>query len=760
MILGKRIKALFKKLTKKQKKTFHGIAIGITVSMIVFLFTALGLTNQFELTSGDWRRKLFTSSTLSDKVVIVEITTESLKKGKKLKVGWPWPRDTYANMLSVLKKNGAKVAVFDFIFSEQSSYGVADDLAFITAISNFGPVIMVCKFDINKKFDKWKSYIKKLSPDEIKRKNSKEKMLADTLYKFSMPVKKEKDSIHINEMMHLSIPPYYEYLPVLTGVGDTQALLDKDGVVRNAGLLIKHQGRYFANLSLVTLKSILKFDKIILSKKSMKLSKKGKIIRNIPLNKDGNFPIKFYGPYRKLRRKKKIRTVDAFLLAMEYGNPGTLKKSGFDPTLLKDKIVIFGSTAPGLRDLRPNPFAKQDPGVFIYANMINNILQKDWIFPFENILITALLVLIFSLLTGLASTKLSIFKGIIVVIGLGVLFFLFSGIIFYLFNILIDVAAILLAVALSFIIGIIVNYILENQQKNFIQGAFSQLLAPAILHQLIENPDLLQLGGESKELTIFFSDIQGFTTLSEALGTPEKLVEILNEYLTAMTEIILKYDGYVDKYEGDAIMAFWGAPIDDTEHAWKGCWAALDNQVKMKEMKEKFQAMGLLGGELKVRIGLNTGDAVVGMMGSIQKLNYTTIGDPVNLASRLEGANKQYSTLIMISEATRIQAANKIETRPLDLIRVKGKNLPTEVHELVAKKGEANPKQLELIQLFSAGIEYYRKMDFATALAEFGKIKAIFPEDGPTKVYTNRCKEFIVNPPAEPWDGVFTMKTK
>jgi len=717
MKLTQRLGRLFKNMSKKQKKTFQGFSIGIIVAIIVFISTALGLTKQFELTSGDWRRKLFTSSNLSDDVIIVEITANSIKKGKKWGIGWPWPRDTYANMLSVLKKYGAKVATFDFMFSEQSTFGVTDDQAFITAITNFGPVVMACRFGINKKSEQWKNINKKYKPEEIKKNNAQEKKIASTLSQFSMKVKEGKDGININEMVHISVPPYYEYLPAITGMGDVKVIFDNDGIVRNSSLIIKHHGRYFANLSLATLKVTLGFDRISTSKHSIKLSKKGKVIRDIPLNREGNFPIKFYGSYSDLQKQKKIITIDALYLAMELAVPGTLKAQGFDPKLLKDKIVLFGSTAPGLRDLRPNPFAKQDPGVFIYMNVINNILHKDWIIPFD-------------------------------------------GIIFYFFNILIDVAPVLLTVTLSFIIGIIVNYILENQQKNFIQGAFSQLLAPAILNQLIENPDLLQLGGETKELTIFFSDIQGFTTLSEALETPEKLVEILNEYLTAMTEIILRYDGYVDKYEGDAIMAFWGAPIDDDEHAWKGCWAALDNQVKMKEMQAKFEEMGLPGGKLKVRIGLNTGEAVVGMMGSIQKLNYTTIGDPVNLASRLEGANKQYSTLVMISEATREQAAHKIETRPLDLIRVKGKTLPTEVHELIAKKGEATPKQLELMQLFTTGVEHYRKMDFAAALTEFSKIKTIFPEDGPTRVYTNRCKEFIVNPPAEPWDGVFTMTTK
>jgi adenylate cyclase len=223
--------------------------------------------------------------------------------------------------------------------------------------------------------------------------------------------------------------------------------------------------------------------------------------------------------------------------------------------------------------------------------------------------------------------------------------------------------------------------------------------------------------------------------------------------------IVVDNNGYVDKYEGDAIMAFWGAPVDDEHHAIKACNAALDNQKKLKDIQEYFKTQGLEAG-ISIRIGLNTGRVVVGMMGSQKKLNYTVIGDAVNLASRLEGANKQFGTEIMISDNTYAHVKDKVEVRELDLIRVKGKLEPTRVFELISRKGELPEEKQKIIDIYNKGLETYRNREFEKASSYFEKCLELDPKDGPSTTYLKRSQEYQKNPPPEDWDGVFVMTTK
>jgi len=457
--------------------------------------------------------------------------------------------------------------------------------------------------------------------------------------------------------------------------------------------------------------------------------------------------------------KRFSMSIRAYDLITAASRPEYMQTLKLHPGMFRNKTIIIGAIAPGLMDLRANPFDTKDPGFYLYSSMIENILNEDFLKESYNPLMTIGIILILCLLTALAGTNLTVLRGVIVTLVISSGYGLMTVLVYTRFSTLIEMATVELALVLTFIAGTIVNYFNENKQRHFIQGAFSQILAPSILDKLMEDPSTLALGGEEKELTIFFSDLQGFTSLSEELGSPKQLVEILNAYLTAMSDIILKYDGYVDKYEGDAIMAFWGAPLDDPDHSWKACYAALENQMRMNELQAYFRGMGLTT-DLKVRIGMNTGVALVGMMGSIKKLNYSIIGDSVNLASRLEGANKQYGTYTMISETTYLEAKDRIRARPLDLIRVRGKKLPTSVYELMAKKGELDQTGQNLLEVFSAGIEAYRKRNFQNAISCFEKGRQIAPEDGPARLYLDRCRQYLTNPPADDWDGVFTMSSK
>jgi adenylate cyclase len=282
-------------------------------------------------------------------------------------------------------------------------------------------------------------------------------------------------------------------------------------------------------------------------------------------------------------------------------------------------------------------------------------------------------------------------------------------------------------------------------------------MSDLLVQDLLKHPEKLRLGGEKRVLTVFFSDLAGFTSMSEKL-TPEEVVTMLNRYLTAMTDIILASGGIIDKYEGDAIMAFWGAPLPQEDHAARACLAALDNQARLAELREEFIRTGLP--PVHARIGINTGEMIIGNLGSIQRFDFTVIGDSVNLASRLEGAGKEYGTAILISEETYRQAQPQVEVRELDLLQVKGKHLPVRIYELVAKKGGLDADRKRVCGLFAEGLDLYRKQDWGEAVRRFQQVLELIPEDGPSKTFIRRCQSYRENPPEPGWDGVYRLTTK
>jgi adenylate cyclase len=299
------------------------------------------------------------------------------------------------------------------------------------------------------------------------------------------------------------------------------------------------------------------------------------------------------------------------------------------------------------------------------------------------------------------------------------------------------------AVALALVASSLVNYALEGRQKRFIKDAFRQYLSPAVIEQLVRNPDSLRLGGETRELTLLFSDIQGFTSLSEKL-TPEKLTALLNDYLTAMSDIIMEEGGTVDKYEGDAIIAFWNAPLDLPSHAEAAVRAALRCQQKLAELRPEFRER--CGRDLFARIGINTGPVVIGNMGSRQRFNYTFLGDAGNLASRLEGVNKQFGTSILISESTRAKLGGGFACREVGRVRVVGRQAPITVFEPMTSRPD-------FLAAFEAGLQAWYHGDFAEAARRFEMITGVDPA---ARAYLARC----AGTKPEHFDGVWQMTEK
>jgi adenylate cyclase len=424
---------------------------------------------------------------------------------------------------------------------------------------------------------------------------------------------------------------------------------------------------------------------------------------------------------------------------------------------IEDKIVLVGAVATGIYDLRVTPLASVFPGVEVHANIIDNILKGDFIVRPE----WASLVDMFSLLLlgfGLGW----LFPRLRPVPGAGVMLLVFVAHL-YVNTILmvnggywLNVIYPSLLIPMGYLGVSIYKYIHEEREKRKIKGAFQFYVTPAVVHQMLQDPNALKLGGEKKVLSVLFSDIRGFTSLSESLP-PEGLVHLLNEYLTEMTNVVFRHDGTLDKYIGDAVMAIYGAPLPQEDHPERACLSALDMMEDLHKLQTRWAAEGKPA--IDIGIGINTGEMVVGNMGSERRFDYTVIGDEVNLASRLEGLNKQYGTHVIISEFTQSLVRDHILCRELDLVRVKGKAKPVRIFEVVGRK-DASALDGGWIEIFGEGLLACRSLRWEEAASCFQKVLELCPEDGPAQMYLKRCELLRSSPPPSGWDGVFDWQTK
>ncbi len=421
--------------------------------------------------------------------------------------------------------------------------------------------------------------------------------------------------------------------------------------------------------------------------------------------------------------------------------------------LIAGKIVLVGDTSEVSHDIFTSPIGEVY-GIEFLADTIYTLMNNAPIRPagdFTEILVFAVLFIAFVLVTMIPKYENALFFLIIALyVAFGFYMYVYHGIAF-------SMSYSLIACFLTTGIINLYLFMMERKQKGFIKGAFSQYLSPTVIDQIVENPDMLQLGGEKREMTPFFSDIQGFSTISEGL-TPEELVQLLNEYLTAMCDIVSSYHGTIDKFEGDAIIAFWGAPLELPDHATIACHAAIDMQKKNEEMRKTLREQNRP--MLYTRIGMSSGSVVVGNMGSADRMDYTMMGDVVNLAARLEGVNKFYQTFTMIPQSTYELAKDDIDTRQLDIIRVVGKKEPISVYEVLERKNQTSSEKSGVVEKYLKALKLYEERNFADASKEFEKVLAIDPDDGPSKTYVKRCGVFLETPPEKDWDGVYTFTEK
>jgi len=423
----------------------------------------------------------------------------------------------------------------------------------------------------------------------------------------------------------------------------------------------------------------------------------------------------------------------------------------------KDKIVFVGSTALGVYDLRVTPFSNVYPGLEVHANVADNILRQTFLFrPNWASFFDLAAILFMGLVTGLVLPRLRALFSVLLIGVLFVGYLMVSQRLFVHQGIWLNMVYPLLTMVVVYTAVTLYRYIVEEREKRKIRGAFSFYVNPSVVNEVLKDPEKLKLGGDKKELSVLFSDIRGFTSLAEEME-PEMLVTLLNEYLTDMTNVVFELDGLLDKYIGDAIMAVFGAPLEQNDHPLRACHTALLMLDRLAAMQQRWRAEGTP--QLDIGIGINTGPMVVGNMGSERRFDYTVMGDAVNLASRLEGINKEYGTQVVISEFTYGWVKDDFFCRELDAVRVKGRARPVKIYELLAFRSTKNPK-VEIIEPFSQGLLYYREQEWDKAEEKFKEVLSTIPGDMAAALYLQRIATLRQESPGAGWDGVFTMKSK
>jgi adenylate cyclase len=537
------------------------------------------------------------------------------------------------------------------------------------------------------------------------------------------------------------------------GFGFYNTVFDADGVIRNQLLLMDVRGRALPSLELAAVAVSL-----------------GVAPRHIvPVTNDED-PGLLWG--LDLDGKLFIPTDERGLLRINYYGGdfpqyavADLLSGAVPASAIRGKIVLVAATAVGTFDERVTPFSRVNPGVAVHANAIQTILDQRFLragFLSQALEVVAALVLAVLFAFLFARVKVSFALPVLLLSAVGVHFASYG---LFLQGYDVFEAVPLLEMATMFLFVTVFRYATEERDKQRLRKTFQLYLNPEVMEEMLAQPEKLQLGGDEKDLTVLFSDIRGFTSISEKLS-PSALVKLLNEYLTPMTDVVFAKRGTLDKYIGDAVMAFFGAPIDNQRHALSACEAALGMMAALTRLRAKWRSEDPGMPPVDHGIGIHSGRMVVGNMGSTQRFNYTVMGDNVNLASRLEGLNKDYGTHVIISEVTLLAARNAagangetLAVRELDSVQVKGKEAPVRIYELRGL-GEPPERDRPLLDTYANGLGLYRRRKFSEARYEFETCLALAAGDGPARLFLARCDAMLATPPGENWDGVFRMEHK
>ena len=757
------------------------IAVVVTaIGLALFAYSGIGADQRagFLFLQDIEQRTLDTRFVLRGKrapdprIVIVGMDEKTLQR-----IGsFPLPRDNYALMVRQLKKSGASVIAFDENFPTAASSEALDVLARVRSeIGNSAPaklknsvLQLEQQSDLDAQFaaalkDAGNVVLGHLFGDA-----GSDPKLAEAYYNIAwaksfpqvIPVKSGNQNFDMGKAWKNAGGPVYAgveaNIPKIAEAAASYGFFnidpDADGTIRRALLVIRYQDLdFFPSLDLQVLRQ---YENIPDQQIAAYIGAYG--LERIQFGnhdlrpwKDGNVLINYVGPYHSYPHYSMVDVLQ-----------GNVPADAF-----RDKIVFFGATAVAIGDLRNTPFKEGSAymGVEVHANILDNLLHTAepgrtfLIRGFNEEIVDIAFIILFGLGLGLLFGRTRPLTATVMVLAVLAAFF---GFVYFGFahwgrwySFVVPAATLVASYAsiTSF------RVITEEREKRKIRRTFSQYLSPGVIALIEKDPnEYIRPGGEVKDLTVMFSDIRDFTALSEGLS-PDDLVNLLNQYLSAMTDILFRNLGTLDKYIGDAIMAFWGSPFPQPDHAARACTCALEMIASLAKLNQKWVEQG--GRPIAIGIGLNTGPVNVGNMGSDKRLAWTVMGDNVNLASRLEGMTKQYRSRIIISESTYDQVADQFVAREVDRIRVKGKKLPVVIYELLAKISEADA-YAPLLTKYNAALDVYRSQNWPEATGMFGELLAAYPDDGPTQVLLQRCVEFLEEAPEPDWDGVYVMKSK
>jgi adenylate cyclase len=777
------------------------LSLSITLlALLLYVFTFVGerptpifeFVQRLELATLDtrFRYRPHRFSHPDPRVVVLDID----QRAQEVLGRWPFSRAYFAQLLDVLHDDGAKVAGFDITFTkpDQSAAPIRAlwtelearkkrgepidsklmaevqklaasydaDKQFAESIQRFGPVVLGNYFlftdaDLRgieaSTLDTYANQIAFFAypPAHPLHQNSQKQEKVGMLEAFSLEGLLPQGAEANLDQLTSALNGDFSW------TGFFNAPPDADGIVRRATLVLPY-GRsknpdewdVYSSLDLMTARAFLgppaQDMSLVYGPQGVVEIQFGKALVMHPDGR-GQMMINYQGPASTFTH---------------YSIVDVLQKK-FSPGAFQGKIVLIGATATGIGDLRGTPYGGTDyPGVEIHANIIDNILNQRF--------------LKHGLRQALADFALILFFGIPVGIWMALVSprWMWSGVALILPTVAINFWAFLhgwwlnlivpaLTLSANVLLVSLYRSLFEEKEKRRVRSAFGQYLSPEVIRRLLVNPQLVE--PKKTDITVMFSDIRGFTTISEKLDAQD-LALFLNQYLSDMTRLVFEHSGTLDKYIGDAVMAFWGAPFEEPGHSTKACSTALRMMERVREMQKKWEAEGKP--HLDIGIGLNTGVASVGNMGSALRYGYTALGDAVNLSSRLEGLNKDYGTHILVNETT-FEAAKDdgFLFRELDLIRVKGKFQPVTIHELIGRKTEnsvyGTPEDVhKRLELFRQARELYQTRRWQDAQTSFQAILDKWPDDGPSRAYWKRCQEYLFDEPPSGWDGVFTMTHK
>lgn len=735
-----------------------------TILLVVGLFVSdTPILDLIELKTYDLRFRSRGQLSPSPSVVMAVIDEKSLDTEGR----WPWPRSKIAKLVDLLSQDGARVIGFDIGFLEpdensqlavinqfaqkvdalaiqnpqltdfiqESKQHADNDLTLANAIKNSSATIVLGYF-----FHMWETDLGyQIEQSKI---DQQLKRIGASKYPFVM----YKDP-------GIDFVPFFQaYAPesnlemfteVAASSGYFSVRSDQDGVVRWMPLMIQAGEDLFPPLSVLCAWHYL--GKPQLTAQVGRYGVEGVQMgsRFIPTDEHGQLLINYLGP---LKTFPHVSIHDIL--------SGKLTKGTFT-----NKIVLVGATAIGIHDLRSTPFSPVYPGMEIHATVIDNILTQSFLTkPKWAKIYDLLAIIILGTLIGIALPRMSALKGLFFATGLFIVHIITANWLFVHSGVWLNIVYPLLALSANYTVLTVYDYITEERERKKIKEAFQHYVAPVVIEEMLKEPGRLKLGGEEKVLTVLFSDLQGFTAHSEQY-TPGQMIELLSEYYARMTEQIFAYEGMLKEYVGDELMAIFGAPIEQPDHAERACAAALAMREHRNALREEWAKTGRP--PLIARTGINSGPMLVGNLGSKYRFAYGVLGDHVNLGSRLEGLNKAYGTEILLGENTAQLVGKSFVLREIDLVQVVGRKQPVRIYELLARSGTPLPSEQEkAFSSYAAGLEAYRQQRWNEALGLFKESLTLWPKDGPSRIMVERCQIYQQMPPPEEWDGVFEVMQK